>query len=236
MYIKFTASPLGQQLACTKHTIHVRIWLLTEKQVKIPVILIKTINNPLWLKNMIGLVQRINKISHSKGNFAHRQFSVLAHEPLASVCLLWWWIGGGVPGIFWSYQQQQGHGASIMTWPPLPPACTWTGTTSGCNFLFSFVDHLTMCFPQLRRMSSHSSSTSGLCTPASCAPMLRQLTMVCRQHSAHCLRNKHISYRSREMLIKLWSKEYKEVSFYGIDIRIGRSNVSVSYWPFWPCL
>lgn len=26
---------------------------------------------------MIGLAQQINKISHPKGNFAHRQFSVL---------------------------------------------------------------------------------------------------------------------------------------------------------------
>lgn len=178
----------------------------SEKQVKIPVILIKTPNNLLGLKNMIGLLQRINKISHPKGNFAHRQFSVLVGDLHTSVCLLWWWMGrGGGSGwgglaleFFWSYQQQQGHGASIMTWPPLPPACTWMGPTSGSNFPFSFVDHLTMCFPRLWRMSSHSWSTSGLYTPASSAPMHRLLTTECMQHIALSLRNEHILYCTTE--------------------------------------
>lgn len=63
---------------------------LTEKHAQIPAILIKTTNNVLRLKSMIGLVQQISKISHSEGNFAHRQFSVLAGHLHTSVCLLWW--------------------------------------------------------------------------------------------------------------------------------------------------
>lgn len=76
-------------------------------------------------------------------------------------------VNGEVFFFFCSYQQQQRHGASIMTYPPIAPACTWTGPTSGSNFPFSFVDHLTMCFPRLQRMSSHSWSTSALHTPES---------------------------------------------------------------------
>ena len=63
-----------------------------------------------------------------------------------------------------------------MTWPPLPLACTWRGPTRGSNFPFSFVDHLTMCFPRLQQMSSHSWSTSGLYTPASSVLMHWLLT------------------------------------------------------------
>ena len=39
---------------------------------------------------MIGFIQQINKIPNSRGNFAHRQFSVFAGNLHTSVCLLWW--------------------------------------------------------------------------------------------------------------------------------------------------
>lgn len=99
--------------------------VLLKKKLKVPAILIKTSYDLLGLKSMIGLVQRINKISHPEGNFAHGQFSVLAGDLHPSVCLLRWSMGRVERGGWWwpryvfffflSYQQQWRHGASIMT-------------------------------------------------------------------------------------------------------------------------
>lgn len=166
--------------------------------------MIKSTHNLLGLKNMIGLVQQINKISHPRGNFAHGQFSVLVGDLHTSVCLLRWWMGedgraGGWrewgPRYFVDHINSGGD-TGHPSWPDRlsPLACTWTGPTSGSNFPFSFVDHLTMCFPRLGQMSSHSWSTSGLRTP--CKALLRCLrlpaTTECRaQFARQCLRDEH---------------------------------------------
>lgn len=167
--------------------------------------MIKSTHNLLGLKNMIGLVQQINKISHPRGNFAHGQFSVLVGDPHTSVCLLRRWIGGDGRAGGWKEwgpryfvdHINSGGDTGHPSWPDRlsPLACTWTGPTSGSNFPFSFVDHLTMCFPRLGRMSSHSWSTSGLRTP--CKALLRCLrlppTTECRaQFARRCLRDEHL--------------------------------------------
>lgn len=158
-----------------------------KKKVKISAILIKSTHNLLGLKNMIGLVQQINKISHPRGNFAHGQFSVLVGDLHTSVCLLRWWMVEDGEGGRWGQRGlrylvdhiNSGGDTGHPSWPDRlsPLACTWTGPTSGSNFPFSFVDHLTMCFPRLGQMSSHSWSTSGLYTPGKALPRCLQLPM-----------------------------------------------------------
>lgn len=144
--------------------------------------MIKSTHNLLGLRNMIGLVQQINKIFHPRGNFAHGQFSVLVGDLHTSVCLLRWWMVEDGEGGRWGQRGlrylvdhiNSGGDTGHPSWPDRlsPLACTWTGPTSGSNFPFSFVDHLTVCFPRLGQMSSHSWSTSGLCTPGrGSAPM-----------------------------------------------------------------
>lgn len=118
IYIQFLAGPVGQQWVCSRALFMSQFGCLNEKHAKIPVILIKTTNNLLGLKNMIGLVQQINKISHSKGNFAHRQFLCLrppAHIFL-SIMLVNEGEWGGWPWYFFDHinnNRDTGH----PSWP-----------------------------------------------------------------------------------------------------------------------
>lgn len=137
---------------------------------------------------MIGLVQQINKISHPRGNFAHWQFSVLVRDLHTSVCLLRRWMVEDWESRRWGQRGPRylvdhinsGGDTGHPSWPDhlSALACTWTGPTSGSNFPFSFVDHLTMCFPRHGQMSSHSWSTSGLCTSGKAPLRWLQLTTV----------------------------------------------------------
>lgn len=114
---------------------------------------------------MIGLVQQINKISHPEGNFAHRQFSVLAGDLRTSVCLLWWWMeaGGGLRYIFFDHINNSGD-TGHPSWPDHLPRLHVLEQAPQVVAIFHF--HLLTtwpcAFPRLRQMSSHSRSTSGL--------------------------------------------------------------------------
>lgn len=130
--------------------IHVPIWLFYWKTSQNPCYFDKNHSQSTWTEKHDWTRTTDKQNFSSRKQFCTRTIFCARGRP-AHICLSIMLVNGeggrvGAGIFFWSYQQRRGHGASIMTWPPLSLACTWTGPTSGSNFLFSFVDHLTMCF------------------------------------------------------------------------------------------